>query len=332
MAQRVARERARQRRQPDNERGQGHVSDRSQSDDYNLRAAVDDRSAPFSDLDGLTDGVIAAAFDGPPDPEVLTFLLRRYRATGRDDLTAILEPALARGVGTSRSAAACTARARWLEAFVTAAPLSSDPRMQTAIEDLVAALRGEWKRIDRVADLLIAVDACLLATSAFETPGLVRDAVDQLERTVGAAYRPGCGVASSIRQPDGARLLSDQIAGVSALVNACIFTGRLPYGMLAEELMQFARRTFWNDDAGAFADEAERRTAYVANCDAARALCRLVRLVEDEEYRTGAVVASDSDYRGDASRILATQLDVARADAARAAPYGLALDDWLSLR
>ena len=297
-----------------------------------MRAAVDDRAAPFTELDDLTDGVIAAAVDSPPDPEVLTFLLRRYLATGRDDLAAILEPALARGVETSRSAAGCAARARWLEAFVTAATLSSDPRMQTAIEDLVTALRGEWERADRVADLLIAVDACLLATSAFETPGLVRDAVDQLERTVGAAYRPGGGVASSIHQADGVRLLADQIAAVSALVTACVFTARLPYGMLAEELIQFARRTFWNNDAGAFADEAEPQTAYVANCDAARALCRLVRLVEDEEYRSGAVVASNNDYRGDTSRILASQLDVARASAAHAAPYALALDDWLSLR
>jgi uncharacterized protein YyaL (SSP411 family) len=332
MAQRVARQRARQRGQPDDQRGQRDVSDHSQSRDYNLRAAVDDRRARFTDLDDLTDGVIAAASDAAPDPAILTFLLRRYQATGRHDLAGILEPALARGVETSRDATGCAARARWIEAFVTAAPLSSDPRMETAIEDLVTALRGEWSRSDRVADLLTAVDACLQATSAFETPGLVRDAIDQLERVVGATYRPGLGVATSIGHPDGARLLSDQIAGASSLVAACAITARLPYGMLAEELIQFARRTFWNADAGAFADDAEPQTAYVANCDAARALCRLVRLVEDEEYRSGAVVASDSDYRGDTSRILASQLDVARASAAHAATYALALDDWLSLR
>ena len=332
MAQRVARERARQRRQPDDQRDQRDVSDGSQSDDYNLRAAVDDRRARFTDLDDLTDAVLGAAIDGEADPAILTFLLRRYRATGRDDLTEILGPALARGVETSRSAAGCVARARWLEAFVTAAPLSSDSRMQAAIEDLVAALRGDWKRADRVADLLTAVDACLEATTAFETPGLVRDAIDELERVVGATYRPGHGLASVVGRPDSSRLLSDQIAAVSALVTACVGTARLPYGMLAEELMQFARRTFWDADAGAFADDAEPQSAYVANCDAARVLCRLTRLLDDEEYRSGAVVASDSDYRGDASRILASQLDAARADAARAAPYALALDDWLSLR
>src|SRR5262249_7496445 len=156
---------------------QRDVSDRSQSDDYNLRAAVDDRRARFAELDDLTDDVLGAAIDGEADPAILTFLLRRYRTTGREDLTEVLGPALARGVHASRSAAGCVAHARWLEAFVTAAPLSSDPRMQAAIEDLVTALRGEWKRADRVADLLTAVDACLQATTAFETPGLVRDAI-----------------------------------------------------------------------------------------------------------------------------------------------------------
>src|SRR5262249_21782885 len=154
---------------------------------------------------------------------------------------------------------------------------------------LVTALRGEWKRADRVADLLTAVDACLQATTAFETPGLVRDAIDELERVVGATYRPGYGVSSVVGLPAGSRLVSDQIAGASALVTACVGTARLPYGMLAEELIQFARRTFWDAAAGAFADDAGPPSAYVLNCDAARVLCRLTRLLENEEYRSGAV-------------------------------------------
>jgi len=44
------------------------------------------------------------------------------------------------------------------------------------------------------------------------------------------------------------------------------------------------------------------------------------------------VIAADADYRREASRILESQLDAARGGAARAAPYALALDDWLALR
>jgi len=293
---------------------------------------VDDARARFTDLDDLTDVVLDAAADGDVEPVVLTLLLRRYRATGRDDLTEILGPALARGVETSRSAAGCAARARWLEAFVAAAPLSSDPRMLSAIEDLVTALRGEWKRSDRVADLLTSIDACLQATTAFEAPGLVRDAIDELERVIGATYRPGYGVANTMDGMGGERLLADQILGASALVTACVGTARLPYGMLAEELMQFARRGFWDADAGAFADGGDPDAMFAANCDAARVLCRLSRLIADDAYRSGAVIAPDADYRADASRILTSQLDAARTGAARAAPYALALDDWLSLR
>jgi uncharacterized protein YyaL (SSP411 family) len=298
-----------------------------------LRAAVDDARARFTALDDLTDGVLGAAIDGNADPVVLTFLLRRYRATGREDLTDVLGPALARGVETARAAVTPAERAHWLEAFVTAAPLSSDPRMLAAIEDLVTALRAEWKRGDRVAELLTSVDACLQATTAFEAPGLVPAAIDELERVIAATYRPGYGLASVVGGSDApARRLTDQIAGASALVTACVGTARLPYGMLAEELIQFARRTFWDADAGAFADSAEPPAAFAANCAAARALCRLARLLDDKDYRSGAVVTPDADYRGDASRILSSQLDAARAAAARAAPYALALDDWLALR
>jgi len=293
---------------------------------------VDELRERFLELDDLTDGVLDAAADGESDPIALTFLLRRYRATGRDDLTETLGAALARAVETARGAATCDTRSRWLEAFVTAATLSSDTRMQKAIAELVAALRSEWGQTTSVADLVTSIDACLQATTVFESAELVRDAIDELERVVAHAYRPGRGIASMIGGVDAAdRGLAEQLRGASALVTACVGTSRLPYGMLAEELIQFARRTFWNADAGAFVAS----DGFATNCDAVRVLCRFARLLKNEDYRRGAVLAETNggaDYLIDASRILASQVAAARSHAAGAAPYALALDDWLSLR
>ena len=292
-----------------------------------------DVSERFVELSDLTDGVLDAMADGGSDPVALTFLLRRYRATGRDDLTETLGPALARAVEASRRAASCDARSRWLETFVTAAMLSSDARMEATVAELVAALRGEWRRTSDVAGLLLSIDACLQATTVFESHEVVRDAIDELERVVAGTYRPGHGIGSTLGDADrSARRLADQIRGASALVTACVGTGRLPYGMLAEELVQFAHRTFWDAEAGAFVDRQADEDGFAANCDAVRVLCRVARLIEDEDYRRGAVVVVEADYRHDASRILTSQLAAARANAAGAAPYALALDDWLSLR
>ena len=288
----------------------------------------------FIELDDLTDGVLGADIAG--DPIALTFLLRRYRATGRDDLTETLGAALARAVEAARAAPDTAARARWLELFVTAAMLSSDRRMRSAIDELVAAMRSGWRSTDDVADLFMSVDACLQAAAVVESADLVRDAIDQLEQAVAATYRPGHGMASAAGAGDESpRRLIVQLRGAAALVTACVGTARLPYGMLAEELVQFARRAFWDAGAGAFVDAHASGDTFATNCDAARMLCRLARLVSNADYRLGAVTAETNggdDYLADASRILSSHLAAARADAARAAPYALALDDWLSLR
>ena len=291
------------------------------------------------ELNDLTDGVLDATADGDTDPRALTFLLRRFAVTGRDDLSAPLGEALARAVDAARDAAGCDARSRWLEVFVTAATLSSDDRMHKAVAELVEGLRSEWRRTTTVADLVTSIDACLQATTVFESNDLVREAIEELERVVADAYRPGYGIASAIGASDRPRRLWDQIRGASALITACIGTSRLPYGMLAEELVQFARRSFWDADAGAFVDAesaddppASIAASFAANCDAVRVLCRLARLLNHEEYQRAAIVADGADYRGDASRILTAHARAAHAHAGGAAAYALALDDWLSLR
>ena len=295
---------------------------------------MDDLRERFIELDDLTDGVLGADVAG--DPIALTFLLRRYRATGRDDLTETLGAALARAVEAARAAADADARAQWLELFVTAAMLSSDRRMRLAIDELVAAMRSAWGSAADVADVFTSVDACLQAAAVVESADLVRDAIDQLEQAVAGTYRPGHGMASAVGAGDESpRRLVVQLRGAAALVTACVGTARLPYGMLAEELVQFARRAFWDSAAGAFVDARGSGDAFATNCEAARVLCRLARLLRNDDYRLGAVTAETNggaDYLADASRILSSQLGAARADAARAAPYALALDDWLSLR
>jgi len=105
------------------------------------------------------------------------------------------------------------------------------------------------------------------------------------------------------------------------LLTAFEYTGRLPYSMLAEELMQIARREL--------AVEAD----FVTCCEAARALCRLAALHDAAEYRAAAIIASDAEYRSDAARLLEIQAPHVDAVAlAHAALYGVALRELLSLR
>ena len=101
--------------------------------------------------------------------------------------------------------------------------------------------------------------------------------------------------------------------------------------MLAEELMQFARRTLWDERDGGFfehaipAEEAgaERAKPFALNCEAARVLCRLDVLHHDAEYREGAVMADASDYAGDAARTLVSQTSNLRVQ--ESGLYGVAL-------
>jgi uncharacterized protein YyaL (SSP411 family) len=164
---------------------------------------------------------------------------------------------------------------------------------------------------------------------------LVPFAVEALERAIGAAYRPGDGVAHVADDPDEVRgLLVDQVRAASALLTAYGITGRLPYAMLAEELVQWAKHHLW-EEPGGFVDRATAGSAigllayparpFAINCDAARVLCRLAALHGDETYRASAVLARGADYRADARRVLAAQTHAARESGPLGASYGLAL-------
>ena len=245
------------------------------------------------------------------DAATLTFLLRQYLGTDRQDLREALGTALASALEHAAGEPTAGGRAAWLMLFAEVTTIAEDERIVAVIGELVASLRAEWPAASGVAEGSASVEAVLRASSLFDPQELVPPAIDQLEHVVGGAYQPGEGVRGG---------LINQVRAASALLTAFEITGRLPYSMLAEELMQTARRTA-ADEAG---------DTIVAQCEAARVFCRLATLHDDAAYQKAAVTSPEADYRGDAARILAAQSTRAlHATAAHAAAYGLALLDLL---
>ena len=246
------------------------------------------------------------------DAGSLTFLLRQYLSTDRQDLRDALGTALASALEHAASEPSTAGRAAWVMLFAEVAAIAEDDRIVAAVGELVTSLRAEWPASRGVDEGSAAVEACLVASRLLDPQEVVPPAIDQLEHVVGGAYQPGAGVRGG---------LANQVRAASALLTAFEITGRLPYSMLAEELMQTARRV--DPDRAS-------PTAFLVHCDAARVFCRLAALHDDADYRKAAVILSDADYRGDAARILAAQSTrLVDAPAAHAAAYGLALLDLL---
>ena len=267
----------------------------------------------------------ALARDEAPTSAALRFLLRAYAATGRDDVRDAIEPALARALELAPSAP-LDQQPLWLFLFAEAAAMSGDDRLPSAAAVLVLHLRSTWGRDQQPLDVAATgVDACLRATRLVATADLTQSAIDELERIVGAAYQPGHGVSEK---------LTDQIAVASALITAHQGTGRLPYSMLAEELVQAARRTMWDNERGAFFDRATGdggESRFALNCDAATVLSRLAALHRSDEYREAAVIAPGADYEDDAARILEALAADAPGHGLAGAVYGLAAAELQSV-
>jgi uncharacterized protein YyaL (SSP411 family) len=260
----------------------------------------------------------AVAGDEPVDAAVATFLLRQYLGTSSTGLRDALGLALAHALAAAGSDATILGRAAWLTLLVEATAVSDDERIRPAVEELVASLREAWPAHTQIDDLSASVEACLRAAEIVDPRELVQDAIDHLERVIGGSYRPGDGL---VRQREGIRRrcsIADHVRGASALLTAFELTGRLPYSMLAEELIAIAGR------------EPAPDADLVIQCETARVLCRLALLHDDPEYRGAAVVATGADYRAHASRILSAQSAHARAGTlSAAAAYGLALRELL---
>ena len=276
----------------------------------------DPRIAELADV--AARAVDAIAREEPVAAAVPTFLLRHYLDSGRAELQDALGLALAQALTLADQDATVTGRAAWLTLLVEATAVAEDERMLPAAATLLAGLQAAWPTLTRIDEVSASVEACLRAAEILHPAELVQGAIDQLERVIGGSYRPGDGL---VREGDGIRVrgsLEDHVRGASALLTAFEVTGRLPYAMLAEELIAIAGRER-RPDAG-----------HAIQCEAACVLCRLAALHDDPDYRGAAVVATGADYRAEAARILAANSDAARAGTpASAAAYGLALLDLL---
>jgi hypothetical protein len=253
-------------------------------------------------VERLTSAVMGALASGEePTAHAVRLLLRRYALAGRDDILHALEHALTRALEAWPQAPR-DEHAGWLMLFVEAAAVSDDDRVREAAGGLATGLRESWGRERRIAVGAAGVDACLRANAAGLPGGDLQAAVDELERLVGAAYEPGEGLS---RAAGGGRArLGDHVSAASALLTAYECTGRLPYSMLAEELMQFAARTLGDAAAAGFTDGDTTSKPFALNCEAASVLHRLSALHRSDEYREAAVIAPSADYGRDAERIL----------------------------
>jgi hypothetical protein len=247
-------------------------------------------------------------------PSALLFLVRRYLAASEPDVSGVLGYALAAALAQPFDESTTPERAAWLRAFVEAIDVSEDPRLAETARNLIAALAAEWPSLTRIGDAAPSIEAGLAASSLVDPRELVPRAIDELERIVGAVYHPGQRVGD----------VADHVCLASALLTAYEATGRLPYSMLAEELMQAHQVLLRPCSAGTEVDLQEN---FNVSCDAVRVWSRLAALHDDEAYRSSAVIKADAAYRAEALRMLeqlTTALDDPRLDVGR---YGLALDE-----
>jgi hypothetical protein len=312
------------------------------------------RDPDLGDLESMT-SLVASRVGGDrlAGPLALTFLLRRYARSGASDaddndenaqLGDTLGAALAFALGGHRDATTTEQRAEWLILFADASVVSGDDRLQAAARELVHELRRSWPDLRYVDEAAMSLVACLHAADIVEPlpDPLVPAVIDELERIVGAAYRPGLGMSHTIERSglplsDGC-WPGDQIHTASALLSAYDKCGRLPYAMLADELMQPVRKQI---QGRRLADAAPSdfpgnvpSDVLILDCAAVQVLCRLAAHYEDSGYLHDAVTLTDVNYRCEASHLLQSHsAQVLREcqgphdalELERVAAYGLAL-------
>lgn len=233
------------------------------------------------------------------DARALQLLLRRYLSGARSDIADAIGTGLANALDSCWSDASPLARAEWVELFVEACALSDDARLLDAIGTLVDGLRGACSQ-PPLAHQAAAIGACLHAAGLDRFRSCASDTVDELERMIARRYEPG--------EPFGTA--AEQVGTASTLLVAYRLSGRLPYSMLAEELIQPLRH--------------QTAAEFTTACDAARVFCRLAALHADAEYRAGAIVAPGANYLDAASRVLQPHATEALRRGARGAIYAIA--------
>ena len=311
-------------------------------------------------LDWLTDRILDALADGERvPPPALLFLLRQLAAEAAADIAEPLGAALARELDLQAHDRCGGNSADWLAVFSEAASISDDPRLTRAAADLLTGVRLSWaqpsggpirlepdlsqllnpdsteswgppsggpfrmKPDPTVDNVMHSIEACLVSINIPEARDLAAEAIDALERVVADSYRPGLGMAHRRGGSPFVRGgLGDQVWSASTLLTAYMLTARLPYAMLADELMQRVIHSPVEEGDDPFA----------LTCDVARVFCRLAALHHDDEYRRGAVLAVDTDYVQEARRTLDRLEPSVRERGVDAAPFGLALAEWLKVQ
>ncbi|HEX4346894.1 MAG TPA: hypothetical protein VHZ73_04940 [Vicinamibacterales bacterium] len=264
---------------------------------------------------------------GCATPAAITFLLRQYAHTGREDCRDAVGAALARALHHACVSPARDDASAWLPLFVEAASLSEDDRLVAMIESIAESLSNEWPARGAVASIARSVRAVLTASAimdaAAQNARVVARAIDELERVVGHAYAPGSGLVHELGGEDAASgTLGDHAALASALLVAYSMTARLPYAMLADELMQHSTRRWWGTSGW--------DAPFPEACAASRVMCRLAALYRDDEYRAAAVTG-EVDYAELAARGMAA-LDAVECLPRDRALFGLAVLELLEIQ
>ncbi len=184
--------------------------------------------------------------------------------------------------------------------------------LRLAAEERDACRRIEWLRA--------LAEAAALSPDERLQESLRRwlpDAVDALESYVRHSYEPGDGLVG--------RSCQEHLRCSSALLAAFDLAGRLPYAMLAEELLRFARARWWRRDVATFDAD------FAANCDALHVCCTLAALHLDPHYRSAAVLAPGSAYGDDARGLAEALMSLAGEHPHGAGALGRGLLEWFAL-
>lgn len=262
-------------------------------------------------VDEVSRAVLGALARGDvPTPDALRLLLRGYAATGREDFRDALEAGLANGLEIAADSSSETAPP-WLFLFGEAADASDDERVRAAASDLAAKARMIWGASTSLALAARSVEACLRAR--LELQG----AVDELERLIAVSYEPGHGMS---RGAKSGNTIEGEMATAGALLTGFLVTGRLPYAMLAEELVQHTRRAYLGRDD----------LSFDASCDAAGVLSRMAALHHDDDYRAAAVISPAARYQDEAAAILERLAKGAPGRGLAGAAYALAAGELQS--
>jgi hypothetical protein len=142
-------------------------------------------------------------------------------------------------------------------------------------------------------------------------------AIDSLEALVRRQYEPGEGLLG--------QSCADHLRCCSALLAAFDLSGRLPYAMLAEELLRHALGAWWHGTDRSF------HAGFDVDCTALHVVCRLAGLHATPDYRAAAVVAPSSDYAGDARELAASISNRSGEHPHDAAEFGAAMLEWFAL-